>query len=265
MIDDGDDTNGNIDGTVVCWGWRIKQGACAVYWYAPFQIPGRNNAVRVDMGISKVCAVKKNGTAQCWGNAAGMGDGLYRPSSADNSLVTVRNSDNSENLQGALDIFNAYYATCAHLDTNQMQCWGSARNPVMATNYNYLIFRDLPKCRHYSIIGVAGSALRGGTEDDFDNELEEFGGAWWVVGALSGLVGAGATWLVAFGSKVPFAAVAWGVPPSILIGKPAFVAGIRLCIVPSARTLDTQHYSPSQEVEARPIGIRLLLQPQPLL
>ena len=40
LIDDGDDTNGNTDGTVVCWGRYIQQNAGAgLLWLSPRQIP----------------------------------------------------------------------------------------------------------------------------------------------------------------------------------------------------------------------------------
>ena len=129
LIDDGDDTNGNIDGTVACWGWIIEQSAGALYWWSPYQIPGLSNVVRVSVGEHMVCGLKGDNTVQCWGNSTGMGDGVFRSSSADNAVVTVKNSDNSGTLQGVLDISSTLAASCAHLDTNQVQCWGRAKTP----------------------------------------------------------------------------------------------------------------------------------------
>ena len=73
-----------------------------------------------------LCAIRENGTVQCYGDAKGMGDGTYRLSTASNTVVTVKNSDNSGSLQGALYIANTELTACAHLSNNQMQCWGSA-------------------------------------------------------------------------------------------------------------------------------------------
>ena len=119
------------NGTVVCWGRYIHQFAGGgLLWIAPYQIPNLNNAVRISVGDSILCAAKENNTVQCYGDAQGLGDGTYRPSSASVTVVTVKNSDNNGDLQGALYTTNTRYVSRAHLSTNQMQCWGSATDPI---------------------------------------------------------------------------------------------------------------------------------------
>jgi len=116
------------DGTVQCWGagdsGQRGDGTFSLTSAVPVGVSGLTGAVAVSGGYEHACALRGDGTVQCWGrNVDGqLGDGTTaNPSTGPpGSSVPVAVSG----IRSADAITAGAYHTCALLADGTVQCWG---------------------------------------------------------------------------------------------------------------------------------------------
>lgn len=110
-------------GSVMCWGdnsqGQVGDGS-GMTWPYPTTVPGLESGVTdIQVGEFHNCARMQDGTLKCWGkNWAGqLGDGtqIMRPTPTDTLSLGGK----------VLSFSTGDSHTCAILDTNQLNCWGS--------------------------------------------------------------------------------------------------------------------------------------------
>jgi len=121
-------------GEVACWGangsGELGSGSTTTYSLVPAAVSGLTDATAISGGTSfgstHTCAVRIDGTVQCWGlNASGeLGNGSTTDATAMFSLVPVAVSG----LTGATAIATGSAHTCALAGDGAIWCWGGNSN-----------------------------------------------------------------------------------------------------------------------------------------
>jgi alpha-tubulin suppressor-like RCC1 family protein len=117
-------------GTVWCWGGdNVGELGSGPYACAgenggscspvPIAVPGLGDAIAIAAGGPFACALRRQGTVECWGDDidSELGDGMRRPASY--APVPVKG------LSGVTGISASGYHACAVLASGSVACWGS--------------------------------------------------------------------------------------------------------------------------------------------
>lgn len=113
-------------GLVKCWGRNFDGNlgdGTTENRNTPVQVSGLTTGVSdISVGVSHTCALLDTGAAKCWGeNTFGsLGDGTYGPAAGSTVPVDVTIMSST-----ASSLEAGYSFTCALLDTNVVECWGS--------------------------------------------------------------------------------------------------------------------------------------------
>lgn len=121
-------------GTVWCWGndsnGKLGNGAAVtVDQSAPNMVQGLTDVVMVSTGDEQTCALKRDGTAWCWGDNTyyQLGDGTNT-----GSAVPVQVAD----ITDFVDISTGYRGTCGLRISGEADCWGAGTTGLMGNGTN---------------------------------------------------------------------------------------------------------------------------------
>ena len=136
------------DGTVSCWGdgahGRLGDGTGVSKNYPVGVISGQGSShplrdiVQVSSGADYTCALKSDGTVNCWGYGGNgrLGDGTYTSKSYPVGVISGEgNSVLLNNVIRISSVLDAWH-TCAQVLTGEVKCWGEGVNGKLGNGGN---------------------------------------------------------------------------------------------------------------------------------
>jgi alpha-tubulin suppressor-like RCC1 family protein len=137
------------DGTTWCWGnnehGKLGNGTSTL-WPTPVQVRGLNNVTSITANTDdRTCAIKRDGTAWCWGENGGgaLGDGTKV-----NRNIPVR----VRSLSGVSAIASGKYHSCAVKNDGTVWCWGENKIGVLGDGST--VSKLVPR----KLLGISGAA-----------------------------------------------------------------------------------------------------------
>ena len=139
------------DGTVNCWGsgsyGQLGDGTVVGKTYPVVVISGQGSSnplrdiVQVSSGAAHTCALKSDGTVNCWGNGnlGRLGDGTS--TSKNYPVEVISGQDSSHPLRDIVQVSSGANYTCALKSDGTVSCWGNGNNGKLgdgtSTNKHY--------------------------------------------------------------------------------------------------------------------------------